>query len=173
MNIALPRVQDALEFSTTDLTWVVSAYPLTVADLLLLGARAGGILGRRRVLMTGILLFTLSAGGGAIGLPAGGMLADWLDRRWVFFVDVPIGPLVVALTSHCVNQPRARAARGAHPTCTIATSPSDSASLTAVRTRAECGADAGKTPRGHAEFPSGTESLESARGAAPPGQGGP
>ncbi|RPE40071.1 hypothetical protein EDD90_3100 [Streptomyces sp. Ag109_O5-1] len=63
---------------------MVSAYTLTFAGLLLLGARAGDILGRRQVLMTGILLFTLSAGGGAIGLPAGGMLADWLDWRWVF-----------------------------------------------------------------------------------------
>ncbi len=152
---------------------MVSAYTLTFAGLLLLGARAGDILGRRQVLMTGILLFTLSAGGGAIGLPAGGMLADRLDWRWVFFVDVPIGPLIVALTPPCVNQPQVRAARGAHPTCTIATSPSDSASLTAVRTRTECGTDAGKTPRSHAEFPLGTESSESARGAAPPGQGGP
>ncbi|MFD8724402.1 MFS transporter, partial [Streptomyces sp. NPDC059629] len=71
-NIAPPHIQDALEFSTTHLTWVVSAYTLTFAGLLLLGARAGDILGRRRVLMTRILLFTLSAGGGAIGLAGRG-----------------------------------------------------------------------------------------------------
>lgn len=41
MNIALPPVQEALKFSTTDLTWVVSAYTLTFGGLLLLGARAG------------------------------------------------------------------------------------------------------------------------------------
>ncbi|MFE3165524.1 MFS transporter [Streptomyces sp. NPDC059224] len=160
VNIALPHIQDALKFSTTDLTWVVSAYTLTFGGLLLLGARAGDILGRRRVFMTGILLFTfasllgglaqepwqllaaralqgmggaiasptslalitttfpegpernrafgvfaaVSAGGGAIGLLAGGMLTDWLDWRWVFFVNVPIGLLIVALTPQYINE---------------------------------------------------------------------
>ncbi|SED87817.1 drug resistance transporter, EmrB/QacA subfamily [Streptomyces sp. 2231.1] len=153
VNIALPHIQGALKFSTTDLTWVVSAYTLTFGGLLLLGARAGDILGRRRVFMTGILLFTfasllgglaqepwqllaaralqgvggaiasptslalitttfpegpernrafgvfaaVSAGGGAIGLLAGGMLTDWLDWRWVLFVNVPIGVLIASL----------------------------------------------------------------------------
>ncbi|MFE7649926.1 MFS transporter [Streptomyces phaeoluteigriseus] len=153
VNIALPHIQDALAFSTTDLTWVVSAYTLTFGGLLLLGARAGDILGRRRVFMAGILLFTfasllgglaqepwqllaaralqgvggaiasptslalitttfpegpernrafgvfaaVSAGGGAIGLLAGGMLTEWLDWRWVLFVNVPIGLLIAVL----------------------------------------------------------------------------
>lgn len=61
VNIALPHIQDALKFSTTDLTWVVSAYTLTFGGLLLLGGRAGDILGRRRVFMSGILLFTLAS----------------------------------------------------------------------------------------------------------------
>lgn len=61
VNIALPHIQDALKFSTTDLTWVVSSYTLTFGGLLLLGGRAGDILGRRRVFMTGILLFTLAS----------------------------------------------------------------------------------------------------------------
>src|SRR5690606_41152157 len=61
VNIALPHIQTALEFSTTDLTWVVSAYTLTFGGLLLLGGRAGDILGRRRVFMTGILLFTFAS----------------------------------------------------------------------------------------------------------------
>ncbi|MFF4543483.1 MFS transporter [Streptomyces sp. NPDC001406] len=160
VNIALPHIQDALKFSTTDLTWVVSAYTLTFGGLLLLGARAGDILGRRRVFMTGILLFTfasllggiaqepwqllaaralqgmggaiasptslalitttfpegpernrafgvfaaVSAGGGAIGLLAGGMLTEWLDWRWVLFVNVPIGVLIAALTPIYINE---------------------------------------------------------------------
>ncbi|MFG2970628.1 MFS transporter [Streptomyces sp. NPDC048288] len=61
VNIALPHIQEALDFSTTDLTWVVSAYTLTFGGLLLLGARAGDILGRRRVFLTGILLFTVAS----------------------------------------------------------------------------------------------------------------
>ncbi|MBX7553669.1 MFS transporter [Streptomyces sp. NPDC004232] len=160
VNIALPHIQDALKFSTTDLTWVVSAYTLTFGGLLLLGARAGDILGRRRVFMTGILLFTfasllgglaqepwqllaaralqgvggaiasptslalitttfpegpernrafgvfaaVSAGGGAIGLLAGGMLTDWLDWRWVLFVNVPIGVLIAALAPLYISE---------------------------------------------------------------------
>jgi MFS family permease len=58
VNIALPHIRDALKFSTTDLTWVVSSYTLTLGGLLLPGGRAGDILGRRRVFMTGIALFT-------------------------------------------------------------------------------------------------------------------
>ncbi|WP_338895725.1 MFS transporter [Streptomyces sp. TG1A-60] len=160
VNIALPHIQDALKFSTTDLTWVVSAYTLTFGGLLLLGGRAGDILGRRRVFMTGILVFTLasllgglaqepwqllaaralqgaggaiasptslalitttfpegparnrafgvfaavSAGGGAIGLLAGGMLTEWLDWRWVLFVNVPIGVLIAFLTPMYISE---------------------------------------------------------------------
>ncbi|MDX2523119.1 MFS transporter [Streptomyces europaeiscabiei] len=160
VNIALPHIQDALKFSTTDLTWVVSAYTLTFGGLLLLGGRAGDILGRRRVFMTGILVFTLasllgglaqepwqllaaralqgvggaiasptalalitttfpegpernrafgvfaavSAGGGAIGLLAGGMLTEWLDWRWVLFVNVPIGVLIAVLAPMYISE---------------------------------------------------------------------
>ncbi|MFD3485870.1 MFS transporter [Streptomyces sp. NPDC058665] len=160
VNIALPHIQDALSFSTTDLSWVLSAYTLTFGGLLLLGGRAGDILGRRRVFMTGILLFTfasllggfaqepwqllaaralqgvggaiasptslalitttfpegpernrafgvfaaVSAGGGALGLLAGGMLTEWLDWRWVFFVNVPIGVLIAVLAPMYISE---------------------------------------------------------------------
>ncbi|WP_267242302.1 MFS transporter [Streptomyces sp. PR69] len=154
VNIALPHIQRALDFSTTNLSWVINAYTLTFGGLLLLGGRTGDILGRRRVFIFGVLLFVLasllgglaqnpgqllaaralqgmggaiasptalalisttfaegparnrafgvfaavSAGGGAIGLLAGGVLVEWLDWRWVFFVNVPIG-LLIALTA--------------------------------------------------------------------------
>ena len=55
VNIALPHIQSALHFSTTGLSWVLNAYTLTFGGLLLLGGRAGDILGRRRVFITGIL----------------------------------------------------------------------------------------------------------------------
>lgn len=61
VNIALPHIQTDLAISTTDLSWVISAYTLAFGGLLLLGGRAGDILGRRRVFMTGILLFTLAS----------------------------------------------------------------------------------------------------------------
>lgn len=152
VNIANPHIQKSLDFSTSGLSWVVNAYTLTFGGLLLLGGRAGDILGRRQVFVAGIALFTIaslaagfaqepwqlltaravqgvggaiasptslalitttfpegpartkafgiyaavSGGGGAIGLLAGGVLVQWLDWRWVFFVNLPIG-LAVAL----------------------------------------------------------------------------
>ncbi|HWF41768.1 MAG TPA: MFS transporter [Acidothermaceae bacterium] len=61
VNIALPHIQHALKFSPTSLTWVLNAYTLTFGGLLLLGGRAGDILGRRRVFIFGILLFTVAS----------------------------------------------------------------------------------------------------------------
>lgn len=160
VNIALPHIQTALGFSTNDLTWVINAYALTFGGLLLLGGRAGDLLGRRRMFITGILAFTLasllggfaqepwqllaaralqgiggaiasptslaliattfpegpernrafgvfaavSAGGGAIGLLAGGMLTDWLNWRWVLFVNVPIGLFIAFLAPRFIKE---------------------------------------------------------------------
>src|SRR5215472_10729387 len=59
VNVALPHIQHALGFSGTGLEWVVNAYALTFGGLLLLGGRAGDILGRRRVFIAGIALFAL------------------------------------------------------------------------------------------------------------------
>jgi len=58
---ALPRIRHALDFSSTGLSWVQNAYALTFGGLLLLGARAGDILGRRRVFVVGIALFTAAS----------------------------------------------------------------------------------------------------------------
>jgi len=58
VNVALPHVQQALGFSGTGLEWVVNAYAVTFGGLLLLGGRAGDILGRRRVFVAGLLLFS-------------------------------------------------------------------------------------------------------------------
>jgi EmrB/QacA subfamily drug resistance transporter len=75
VNIALPQVQQALGFSTTDLSWVLNAYTLTFGGLLLLGGRAGDILGRRRVFIAGILVFTLASFLGGLATSAGWLLA--------------------------------------------------------------------------------------------------
>ncbi|EFL37478.1 MFS transporter [Streptomyces griseoflavus] len=160
VNIALPHIQSALDFSTTSLSWVVNAYTLTFGGLLLLGGRAGDILGRRRVFIVGVLLFVVasllgglaqnsgqllaaralqgvggaiasptslalisttfregpernrafgvfaavSAGGGAIGLLAGGMLVEWLNWRWVLFVNVPIGILIALAAPRWIKE---------------------------------------------------------------------
>ncbi len=74
VNIALPHIQGPLHFSTTGLSWVLNAYTLTFGGLLLLGGRAGDILGRRRVFITGILLFSLASLLGGLATSSGWLL---------------------------------------------------------------------------------------------------
>ncbi len=61
VNVALPSIQTALDFSQENLQWVVSAYTLTFGGLLLLGGRMADLLGRRRVFMGGLLIFSLAS----------------------------------------------------------------------------------------------------------------
>src|ERR1700751_1305425 len=94
VNTALPHIQQALNFSGTGLEWVVTGYAVTFGGLLMLGGRAGDILGRRRMFSAGILFFTLASllGGLATSswlvvtarvLPgAGGALAPPAPGRW-------------------------------------------------------------------------------------------
>jgi len=154
VNIALPHIQSGLHFSATSLSWVLNGYTLTFGGLLLLGGRAGDILGRRRMFLAGIVVFTVASlagglapsagvllaaravqgvggalaspavlalvvsgfpegrertralaiyagvvtGGGSLGLVLGGVITQWLDWRWVLFINVPIGIAVVIAT---------------------------------------------------------------------------
>jgi EmrB/QacA subfamily drug resistance transporter len=75
VNIALPHIREALNFSTTSLSWVLNAYTLTFGGFLLLGGRAGDILGRRRVFIAGILLFSLASLLGGLATSSGWLLA--------------------------------------------------------------------------------------------------
>jgi EmrB/QacA subfamily drug resistance transporter len=156
VNIALPQLQTSLGFSRTDLSWVLNAYTLTFGGLLLLGARAGDLYGRRPVFVAGVAVFTLAsiAGGlatspaillaargvqgigaafaapsalallmisfsegreraralglytgvsiGAVGLILGGLLTEYLSWRWVFFINVPVGIVLIALAGRAL-----------------------------------------------------------------------
>lgn len=155
VNIALPSVQQALDFSAANLAWVVNGYTLAFGGLLLLGGRTGDIFGKRRMFVIGIALFSfaslvggfatteawliaarvlqgvgaaiaaptalslitvtfpegpqrnramavygaMSGLGSAIGLLLGGVLTEYVSWRWVLFVNVPIGLVVIAGTS--------------------------------------------------------------------------
>jgi EmrB/QacA subfamily drug resistance transporter len=61
VNVALPHIQNALHFSGTNLEWVINAYALAFGGLLLLGGRSGDLLGRRRIFIFGVLLFSLAS----------------------------------------------------------------------------------------------------------------
>jgi EmrB/QacA subfamily drug resistance transporter len=75
VNIALPSIARGLHFSAPSLSWVLSAYTLTFGGLLLLGGRAGDLLGRRRVFVAGILLFTAASLAGGLATSAPWLLA--------------------------------------------------------------------------------------------------
>jgi EmrB/QacA subfamily drug resistance transporter len=167
VNVALPHIQDALHFSGTNLEWVVNAYALAFGGLLLLGGRSGDLLGRRRIFIFGILLFSLaslaggfatdqawlliarvvqgiggafaaptslsliavtfpegrernramgvyaamSISGAAVGLIAGGLLVNYLNWRWVLFVNVPIGLAVAFLAPRVLGESERRRGR--------------------------------------------------------------
>jgi EmrB/QacA subfamily drug resistance transporter len=61
VNVALPKIQGSLGFSSASLSWVLNAYSLAFGGLLLLGARAGDLLGRRRSFVAGVSLFTVAS----------------------------------------------------------------------------------------------------------------
>lgn len=61
VNVALPTIQEDLDFSQQNLAWVVSAYALTYGGLLLLGGRIADTLGRRMIFMTGVMTFASSS----------------------------------------------------------------------------------------------------------------
>ena len=61
VNVALPSIKEDLNFAQGDLQWVLSAYALTFGGFLLLGGRTADLLGRRRVFMSGVALFTAAS----------------------------------------------------------------------------------------------------------------
>jgi EmrB/QacA subfamily drug resistance transporter len=163
VNVALPRMKMGLHMSTGGLQWVVNAYTLTFAGLLMLGGRAADLFGRRRVFLLGVGLFTTfsllgglaqsgawlitaralqgaagailapatlsllttafpapaerrralgawsatAASGGAVGVLAGGLLTNFLDWRWVLFVNVPVGVALLVGAVWALTESRA------------------------------------------------------------------
>jgi EmrB/QacA subfamily drug resistance transporter len=167
VTVALPSIEEELGFSAQGLQWVVSAYALTFAGLLLLGGRAADLLGRRRVFMVGLVFFTaasllcglawsddaliaaraLQGVGAAIMTPTalsiitttfeegaernkalgiwgalggigattawviGGPLVDGLGWEWIFFINIPVGLIALALCPVLLRESRASDAR--------------------------------------------------------------
>jgi EmrB/QacA subfamily drug resistance transporter len=151
VNVALPSIQRGLHFSEENLLWVLNAYALIFGGFLMLGGRVADKLGRRRVFVVGVILFSVASlfcglatstgwlvtaravqglgaailspaalsiltvtfregpernkalsiwgaiagAGGAFGVLLGGILTQEFGWRWIFYVNVPIGSLVV------------------------------------------------------------------------------
>jgi EmrB/QacA subfamily drug resistance transporter len=151
VNVALPSIQRGLHFSEQNLLWVLNAYALFFGGFLMLGGRVADKLGRRRVFVTGVMLFSVASlfcglasssgwlvtaravqglgaailspaalsiltvtfkegpernkalsiwgaiagAGGAFGVLLGGILTQEVGWQWIFYVNVPIGFLVV------------------------------------------------------------------------------
>jgi EmrB/QacA subfamily drug resistance transporter len=163
VNVAIPSIQKDLDIAESTVQWVITAYAITFGGFLLLGGRMSDLLGRRRIFIAGLVLFTLASlacglawsasvlilsravqglgaaiispaalsivtttfdegaernkalgiwgalggSGAAVGVLLGGILTKYLGWEWIFFVNVPVGALVLALTRPIVPESRA------------------------------------------------------------------
>jgi EmrB/QacA subfamily drug resistance transporter len=163
VNVALPTIKNDLHFSEDGLQWVITAYAILFGGVLLLGGRMADLLGRRRIFMVGMAVFTIfslldglawssasliafrglqglgaallapaalsiltttfsegrdrnvalgiwgaaSGSGGAAGVLLGGALTSALSWSWIFFINVPVGILVLAVSPMLLKESRA------------------------------------------------------------------
>jgi len=75
VNVALPTIGRELHFSESNLQWVVTAYSVTFGGFLLLGGRAADLLGRRRIFMLGLVVFTAASLGAGLATSEGFLIA--------------------------------------------------------------------------------------------------
>ena len=106
VNVALPTISRRLSASTQDLQWVVDAYTLVFAGLLLVGGNLGDRLGRRRVLQAGLALFALTSVGAALSRSTGELIAG---RAAMGVAAALIYPATLAILSSTFTVARERA----------------------------------------------------------------
>src|SRR5918912_2740668 len=111
VNVALPSIQVDLGFSQENLQWVISAYALLFGGFLLLGGRAADLLGRRRVFMTGIVVFTFASLMSGLAWSEGALIAS---RAAQGFGAAIISPAALSiLTTTFAEGPERNTALGA------------------------------------------------------------
>src|ERR1700751_334383 len=98
VNVALPHVERALGFSGSNLEWVVNAYGLAFGGLLLLGGRAGDLLGRRRMVVGGLLVFSAASLAGGLATSQAGLLAARAVQGAAAAVVAPAALALIATT---------------------------------------------------------------------------
>jgi EmrB/QacA subfamily drug resistance transporter len=108
VNVALPAIGTALHLSRVDLSWVVNAYSLTFGGLLLLGGRLADLLGRRRMFMTGLAVFSLASLAGGLA-PSDAWLLAARAVQGVGAAIVAPATLSILTTTFAEGPPRNRA----------------------------------------------------------------
>jgi MFS family permease len=106
--VAQPHMQGALGFSGSGLEWVTNAYALTLGGLLLLGGRAGDLLGRRRMFVAGLLLFSAASLAGGFATSQAWLLAARAVQGAGGAIVAPTALALIA-TTFPVGPPRNRA----------------------------------------------------------------
>src|SRR6266568_3456535 len=106
VNVALPTMSRQLSASTQDLQWIVDAYTLVFAGLLLVGGNLGDRIGRRRVLQAGLVLFALASAGAALSRTTGELIAG---RAAMGGAAALIYPATLALLTSTFAEARERA----------------------------------------------------------------
>lgn len=109
LNLALPKMASELRTSPTNLQWVISAYMLSLAAFLIPGGRLGDILGRRRILVVGLVIFGLSSLGAALAPNAGTVIAF---RTVQGVGSAIIFPLAIAIVTNAFPAERVKRAIG-------------------------------------------------------------
>lgn len=105
VNVALPTVQRELGFTEAGLQWVVTGYALTFGALLLVGGRFGDLIGYRRALIGGLVVFALTSLSGGFATGAGVLVASRIVQGASAAL---IAPAALALLAHAHPEPRAR-----------------------------------------------------------------
>ncbi|WP_067564265.1 MFS transporter [Nocardia acidivorans] len=105
MNVALPRIQSELHFTPAGLSWVMNAYTLVFGGLLLLGGRAGDLLGRRALFIAGAALFTLASLAGGLAPSATWLLIARIGQG---LGAAMAAPNTLALLTTTFADPKAR-----------------------------------------------------------------
>jgi EmrB/QacA subfamily drug resistance transporter len=106
--VAQPHIQTALGFSDSGLEWVTNAYALALGGLLLLGGRAGDLLGRRRMFVTGLLLFSAASLAGGLATAQAWLLAARVVQGAGGAIVAPTALALIA-TTFAEGPPRNRA----------------------------------------------------------------
>jgi EmrB/QacA subfamily drug resistance transporter len=108
VNVALPTIQGQLHFTAAHLQWVVSGYALTFGSLLLLGGRAGDLIGHRRLLLVGLTLFGASSLGAGLSMSSAILIASRFVQGASAALVAPSG-LALLTALYTEGLPRTRA----------------------------------------------------------------